>query len=86
MGKLTIKGLDILSEPVIRKLWRMNEGDRYKESYPDNFLAMIQTEGYFDNLARTGAEADLHEDTQTVDVILSFLGAKAAAEADRKPR
>jgi outer membrane protein insertion porin family len=86
MGKLTIKGLDILSEPAIRKAWRMNEGDAYKESYPDAFLAMIQSEGYFDNLARTGAEADLHEDTHKVDVTLTFLGAKAAAAADKKLR
>ncbi len=86
MGKLTIKGLDILSEPTIRKMWRMNEGDAYKESYPDAFLAMIQSEGYFDNLARTGAEADLHENTHTVDVTLTFLGAKAAAAADKKLR
>ena len=86
MGKLTIKGLDILSEPAIRKVWRMNEGDAYKESYPDAFLAMIQSEGYFDNLARTGAEADIHENTHTVDVTLTFLGAKAAAAADKKLR
>ena len=86
MGKLTIKGLDILSEPTIRKLWHLNQGDSYIESYADNFLAMIQSEGYFDNLSRTGAEADLHEDTHTVDVTLSFLGAKAAAEAERKRR
>jgi outer membrane protein assembly factor BamA len=86
MGSLTIKGLDILSEPTIRKLWRMNPGDPYKESYPDAFLAMIQSEGYFDNLARTGAEAILNETTHTADVTLTFLGAKAAAEADRKRR
>lgn len=86
MGTLTIKGLDVISEPVIRKLWRMNAGDPYKESYPDQFLAMIQAEGYFDNLARTGAEAILNEKTYTADVTLNFLGAKAAAEADRKRR
>ena len=86
MGKLTLNGLDILSEPTIRKLWRMNEGDSYRESYPDDFLAMIRSEGYFDNLARTGAQADIHEATHTVDVTLNFLGAKAAAEADRKRR
>lgn len=86
MGKLTIKGLDIISEPAIRKVWKLNEGDHYKESYPDTFLAMIRSEGYFDNLARTGAEAVLHEDSHKVDVILSFLGAKAAADADKKLR
>jgi outer membrane protein insertion porin family len=86
MGKLTIKGLDILSEPVIRKIWKMNEGDPYRESYPDAFVAMIKSEGYFDNLARTGAEADIHENTHKVDVTLTFLGAKAAAAADKKLR
>lgn len=86
MGKLTITGLDILSEPTIRKLWRMNPGDPYKEGYADEFLAMIRAEGYFDNLARTGAEALLNETTHTADVTLTFLGAKAAAEADRRKR
>jgi outer membrane protein insertion porin family len=86
MGKLTIKGLDILSEPAIRKIWRLNEGDPYRESYPDSFVAMIKSEGYFDNLARTGAEADIHENTHKVDVTLTFLGAKAAAAADKKLR
>lgn len=85
MGKLEIKGLDILTEPYIRKLWRMNPGDTYRESYADEFLAMIQAEGYFDNLARTGAEADLR-DNQTVDVTLTFLGAKAAADLERRRR
>lgn len=86
MGKLTIVGLDILSEPTIRKLWRMNPGDPYKENYADEFLAMIRAEGYFDNLARTGAEALLNETAHTADVTLTFLGAKAAAEADRRKR
>jgi outer membrane protein assembly factor BamA len=86
MGKLTIVGLDILSEPAIRKLWRLPEGETYKEDYPEQFLAVIQSEGYFDNLARTSMAADLREDTHRVDVTLTFLGAKAAAEADRKRR
>ncbi len=86
MGRLTIKGLDVISEPVIRKLWKMNEGDPYRESYPDAFVEMIKVEGYFDNLARTGVEAFLNESTHTADVTLTFLGAKAAAEADRRRR
>lgn len=85
MGKLNIVGLDIISEPVIRKLWQMNEGAPYRESYPDAFLQMIKDGDYFDNLARTGAEADLHENN-SVDVTLTFLGAKAAAERDRPRR
>ncbi len=38
MGKLTIKGLDILSEPAIRKMWRMNEGDATKRATPTHSL------------------------------------------------
>jgi outer membrane protein assembly factor BamA len=83
MGKLKIEGLDIIGEPAIRKVWGMKEGAPYKESYPDQFLAMIESEGYFDNLARTSTAADIHDDTHTVDVTLSFLGAKQAAEKDR---
>jgi outer membrane protein insertion porin family len=85
MGKLEIRGLDILTEPHIRKLWRLQPGDVYRESYPDEFLAMIQAEGYFDNLARTGAQADPRPD-HTVDVTLTFVGAKAAANPDRRQR
>ena len=72
MGKLDIKGLDILSEPVIRKMWTMQPGAPYKESYADNLLAYIRSEGIFDNLDRTLAEADVHDDSHTVDVTLTF--------------
>lgn len=85
MGKLTVRGLDIISEPVIRKLWKLNEGDPYRESYPDVFVQMIKDEDYFDNLARTGVEADLRENN-SVDVTLTFFGAKAAAERFGKQR
>ena len=85
-GKLTIKGLDILNEPYIRKLWKLNAGESYKEAYPDQFLAMLQAEDYFDNLARTGAEADIHEDTHTVDVTLTFVGGKLVPDNQRGRR
>lgn len=85
MGMLTIKGLDIISEPVIRKLWSLKEGAPYRESYPDAFVQMIKDEDYFDNLARTGVEADLR-DNNSVDVTLTFFGAKAAEERFGKQR
>lgn len=85
MGMLTIKGLDIISEPVIRKLWNLKEGDPYRESYPDAFVQMIKDEDYFDNLARTGVEADLRGNN-SVDVTLTFYGAKAAEERFGKQR
>jgi outer membrane protein assembly factor BamA len=84
MGKLTIEGLDVIGEPAMRKLWALKEGAPYKESYPDQFLEMVKGEGYFDNLARTSTSADIHDDTHTVDVKLMFLGAKQAADQDKK--
>jgi outer membrane protein insertion porin family len=86
MGKLTIVGLDILSEPVIRKMWQMQPGSPYRESYADSLLARIQAEDIFDNLDRTGAEAVIHDDTETVDVTLTFLGARAADQSQRDRR
>ncbi len=84
MGKLTIEGLDLIGEPAMRKLWALKEGAPYRESYPDQFLAMVQADGYFDNLARTSTAADIHDETHTVDVKLMFLGAKQAADQDKK--
>ncbi len=84
MGKLTIEGLDLIGEPAMRKLWGMKEGAPYRESYPDNFLAMVQADGYFDNLARTSTAAEINDETRTVNVTLSFLGAKQAAEKDKQ--
>ncbi|MEP6960613.1 MAG: POTRA domain-containing protein [Acidobacteriota bacterium] len=84
MGQLGIKGLDILSEPTIRKLWRLNPGDPFKESYPDAFLAMLRSGDFFDNLARTSMKADINEQTKVVDVTLTFLGEKGAAAADKE--
>lgn len=86
MGKLTIVGLDILSEPVIRKMWQMQPGSPYRESYADSLLARIQAEDIFDNLDRTGAEAVIHDDTETVDVTLTFMGAKPAADQLQRDR
>jgi outer membrane protein insertion porin family len=85
MGKLTIVGLDILTEPVIRKMWQMQPGAPYRESYADSLLARIQAEGIFDNLDRTGAEAVIHDNTETVDVTLTFTVPKPA-DRPKQPR
>ena len=85
MGELIIKGLDILSEPEIRKVWGLPQGAPYNDTYPDAFVNRIMTEGWFDNLARTGAEADIHDDTRTVDVTLTFQGGQLAPQKQRGP-
>ena len=86
MGELTIKGLDLLSEPVIRDMWGMPQGAPYRSDYPDSFIQGIVDNRIFDNLGRTGAEADIHDDSLTVDVTLTFEGAKVVPPDQRLPR
>jgi outer membrane translocation and assembly module TamA len=78
MGKLEIVGLDILSEPPIRKVWSIKTGSPFEPDYPDAFLKDIRGQGVFDNLGKTRAESKIDEKTHTVDVTLYFAGAGPA--------
>jgi len=85
---LTIKGLDVVSEPVIRKMWGMPAGHPFNIDYPDRFLKVVREEGIFDNLGKTESEAKVDEAEHVVDVTLTFNGtpterAKKRHEADQ---
>lgn len=73
-GKLDVKGLDLESEPVIRKLWALKPGEPYRGGYPEMFLNQIRERGLFDNLGETKAEAKPDDKTLLVDVTLTFKG------------
>jgi outer membrane protein assembly factor BamA len=73
-GKLEIKGLDILSEPEIRKAWGQMEGRPYQSGYADAFLERLREEKVFDNLGKTSAEPHIDEGTRIVDITLTFSG------------
>jgi len=77
MGKLEIVGLDLITEPPIRKVWRLNPGAPFEPDYPDAFLKDIRDQGVFDNLGKTRAETNIDEKTHVVDVKLFFAGAGA---------
>jgi outer membrane protein assembly factor BamA len=72
---LTIEGLDIHTEPVIRKLWALKEGQPYNNEYPDLFLNRVREQGVFDNLGKTSAKINVNEKSRAVDVTLRFEGA-----------
>lgn len=74
MGKLEILGLDINSEPVIRKMWALKNGAPYQAGYPDAFFKEIRDEQIFDNLARTRSETNIDEKAHVVNVKLYFTG------------
>lgn len=71
-GKLDIVGLDLISEPVIRKMWGLQPGKPFNVEYPDHFLARVKGDGLFDNLKTTRAETKVKEEEHTVDVTLYF--------------
>lgn len=74
MGRLELVGLDIISEPVVQKLFVLKRGDPFRNDYPDRFLDEIRARGVFDFLGKTKAETVIHDDTLTVDVKLTFTG------------
>jgi outer membrane protein insertion porin family len=86
---LTIKGLDIISEPAIRKMWGMEEGHPYNPEYPDRFLKVVREESVLENLGETKADATVDEAAHAVDVTLVFSGSlsekgKKRREGDRE--
>ena len=71
-GKLKIDGLDIITEPQIRKMWSL-EGDKpYNGEYADLFLSRLREENIFENLGSTKAIVVPNDQTHVVDVTLVF--------------
>jgi len=84
LGKLTIEGLDLITEPAIRKMWQIEPGKPFQDGYPDAFLNRVRDEGIFDNLGKTRAESNIDEKTHKVDVTLFFSGAGTPAKEKRR--
>ncbi len=73
-GKVEMQGLDLLSEPQIRKMWGIRSGDAFNPEYPDYFLSRIRADGMFDNLGKTKSTTNIDAKTHVVDVTLFFKG------------
>ncbi|BDC52491.1 hypothetical protein F183_A48060 [Bryobacterales bacterium F-183] len=71
-GKLDIKGLDLIGEPAIRKIWGLKAGKPFNSEYPDYFLNNVREQGLFDGLKQTRAETKLDDKSLTADVTLHF--------------
>lgn len=81
MGKLTIKGLNAVDEPEMRKMWRLKPGDVYDPGYPDHFLDVVREDKLVEHLGKTKADTKIDAKTHTVDVTLTFEGEGAAGRA-----
>ncbi len=72
LGKLDIVGLDLETEPEIRKMWSIAPGNPFNVEYPDHFLSRVKDGGVFDGLKTTRAETKINARNHTVDVTLYF--------------
>lgn len=73
-SRLIVEGLDILSEPAVRKRWGMKAGDAFDVRYPAYFLDRVKADAMFENLKRTSWGIDIDEPSGRVDVTVSFFG------------
>lgn len=72
LAKLNIVGLDLETEPTIRRMWGIAPGRPFNAEYPDYFLMRVKQDGVFDNLKSTRAETNINAARHTVDVTLYF--------------
>jgi len=72
MGQLAIVGLDIETEPAIRKIWGLQEGKPFSVDYPQRFLDRVKEDGVFENLKSTRFENKVNDAKLKVDVTLYF--------------
>jgi outer membrane protein insertion porin family len=83
MGKLTIEGLDLETEPHIRKMWALKKGQPFNAEYPDYFLNRLIADQVMDNLGKTSSSIAPNPESKTVDVTLKLEGEKKKPTPER---
>ena len=73
-SRLVVQGLDILSEPAIRKRWGMKVGAPFDIQYPAFFLERVKADAMLENLKTTDWHLNVDEIKNTVEVALVFNG------------
>lgn len=72
MGALTLEGLDISTEPHIRKLWSLKKGKPFDNEYPDYFLRRLREDQVFDNPGDMKSYVTVDDKELRADVKLWF--------------
>ncbi len=71
-GKLGIRGLDLIAEAAVRRMWTLKPGEPFNADYPDHFLTRIREEGILENLRKASAELEADDEQRIVNVTLVF--------------
>jgi outer membrane protein assembly factor BamA len=86
MGKFYFTGLDIVTEPYIRKLWGLQEGAPYRDGYPNRVIQRIHDEGLLDGVGQMEPKLEIDDRKLLVNVTIQFRGEpKAAQKKQRQP-
>ena len=70
--RLVIRGLDLIAEAAIQRLWTLKPGQPFNADYPDYFLARIREEGVLENLRKANALLETDDAARRVRVTLEF--------------
>ncbi len=84
-GRLLIQGLDIQSEPVIRKAWALKEGKPFNADYPVLFLQRVREGDIFENLGELNSVVKADDQERRVDVTLVFGAAPPVTKKPKRP-
>jgi len=84
MGKLELNGLDVTTEPHIRKIWGLKEKQPFDFEYPDIFVNEMPN--VLDNVGRVRPTLKPDPGTLTVDVILTFAAPEKAPDDPRRKK
>lgn len=71
-GRLAIRGLDLIAEAAVRRMWTLKPGQPFNADYPDYFLTRIREEGILENLRKASAELETDDEQRIVNVTLVF--------------
>ncbi len=83
MGKFYFTGLDIVTEPYVRKLWGLKEGDPYRDGYPNRVIQRIHDEGLLDGVGAIEPKLDIDDKKLIVNVTIQFKGQPKQVEKKR---
>lgn len=83
LDRLNIVGLDLESEPVIRKMYKQKPGDPFDADYPNEFLNQVRAQQIFDFLGETKADVKLDEKEARAEVTLIFKGEEVKGKRKR---
>lgn len=85
-AKLDVQGLDLVSQPVIEKMWAEKPGKPFNPDYPEFFLKRIEEDKVFEHLANTSSDYTPDSSTHDVVVHLYFKGGESKEDLEKKKR